>query len=52
MSNKAMVQAFGVVAGITGFCLIGMESSWWIAIGVLVMLTGNNAERRALAMKD
>lgn len=50
MSAKVKLQIFGALSSITGFCVIGYLSSWWVAIGVFIMLFGNNVERRALRL--
>lgn len=41
-TEKKAVLILSVVLGISGILLVGFNSSWWVAVGVFVMLFGNN----------
>ena len=40
-----MNEIVGMLVGFTGFVIVGINGYWWIAIGVFLMLFGNNLER-------
>lgn len=39
---KLLVLLYEIVVGIIGLCLIGFFSSWWVALGVWLLLISNN----------
>ena len=45
--NKSSMQTVGALSGIAGFCIVGYFGSWLVAIGVFIMIFGNNVERRS-----
>lgn len=38
-------RIFGAVVGLGGFIIVGLTGNWLLALGVLVMIWGNNMER-------
>lgn len=47
MSHAIGIRIFGSIVGVTGFVALGLHVSWWAAFGVLLMIFGNNLEKRA-----
>lgn len=45
MDKKKVIRYTGSIFCIAGFILIGVVSSWWVSIGILILITGNNMER-------
>ena len=45
MSDKTILLTMGAILGVTGFCIIGYNSNWYIALGVFIMMGGNNLEQ-------
>lgn len=52
MNKKTKLHIAGALVGILGSCVIGFSSSWWIALGVLIMITGNNIEYAARQLSN
>lgn len=47
MSEKTKLQLIAVISGSAGFCIVGFMGSWLVAVGVFIMLFGNNLDQRA-----
>ena len=45
MSEKQILLIIGSTLSIIGFCIIGYNSNWYIALGVFIMMGGNNIEQ-------
>lgn len=46
MKKVIAARSLVIGCGIGGAILIGMTTSWWAALGVFLMLFGNNIDRR------
>lgn len=41
---RISMVALSLVGTVAGFLIVGMSSSWWTAIGMAVMIGGNNLD--------
>jgi len=47
LKGEMKIRAIGVSLMVAGIILIGLTTNFFIAIGVLLIVTGNNFEQRA-----
>ena len=45
MSEKQILLIIGIILSAVGFYIIGHNSNWYIAMGVFIMMGGNNLEQ-------
>ena len=45
MSRADIFRISGAIVGIAGFIIVGIWANWLVAIGIFLMLFGNNLEK-------
>lgn len=47
MNKSTKLMNVAIIAGLAGIIIVGIWSSWMVALGVFLMLFGNNLEKTA-----
>lgn len=51
MATLNRYRVLGVVLIVLGILLIGLHTSWWVSLGVWLLITGGNFEKNAMQLE-